>query len=465
MKKIVTLTACILLSAFLMANDITVSNAGISGQNTTAKTTVINFDVAWENSWRTSTNENNYDAAWIFVKYRKNGTTDWRHATINTAGFTPGAGAAITVSADGKGVFFYRNANGIGNISFTANQLVWNYGTDGLLDNETVEIKVFALEMVYIPQGTFMLGSGGTDVNGYKTGATSTPYNVTATAITFGTSGINLNTNGKGPTTGTLPSSFPTGFNAFWVMKYETSEQQYVDFLNHLDQARATAIGNSSGFTGTHPNLVAPAPERAFAYMNTARLAAISDWSGLRPMSEMEFEKVCRGYNTPAVPNEYAWGTTSIYPVTSVTNAGLTNEMAAMPTNANANIANNYGLFTRVGIYARPAAATRELSGATYYGVMNMSDNVYEICTTTVDPAGLAFDGSIHGDGYLAASGNSNQANWTTYGAYGWRGANYATSLIFARVSDRANISIYTTTYGSDALVLGTGGRMARTAQ
>lgn len=211
MKRCLVLTGALLLSAIAFANNITVSNATTCGQNTTGDYVLVNFDVAWENSWRTSTNESNYDGAWIFVKFRKNGTTDWRHATINQAGNTVASGAAFNNPPDGKGAFIYRSADGIGNVNFTGNQLRWNYGVDGLLDNETVEIRVFALEMLYIPQGGFQLGSGGGEINTFKTGATAAPYDVTSATITFGTTGTNLNANGFGPASGTIPSAFPTG--------------------------------------------------------------------------------------------------------------------------------------------------------------------------------------------------------------------------------------------------------------
>lgn len=100
-KKFLLLIPCGFVSAFSFANNITVANAILSAQNTTAKTEIINFDVAWENGWRTSTNENNYDGAWIFVKFRKQGTTDWRHCTVVLAGSTPATGAAFKVPADG----------------------------------------------------------------------------------------------------------------------------------------------------------------------------------------------------------------------------------------------------------------------------------------------------------------------------------------------------------------------------
>ena len=95
------------------------------GRTQPPHTEIINFDVAWENSWRTSTNESNYDGAWIFVKFRKQGTTDWRHCTINTTGFTAGTGGTFKVPTDGKGAFIYKAADGIGNVNYTGNQLIW----------------------------------------------------------------------------------------------------------------------------------------------------------------------------------------------------------------------------------------------------------------------------------------------------------------------------------------------------
>jgi formylglycine-generating enzyme required for sulfatase activity len=467
MKKIIFSLTAILFTTISMANNIAVANASLSGQDVGANTTIVNFDVSWENSWRTNTNENNYDGAWIFVKFRKMGTLDWRHCTINTSGFVPATGGAFSVPTDGKGAFIYKaSATGVSNVNYIGNQIIWNYGVDGILDNETVEIRVFALEMVYIPQGTFQLGSGGIETNGFKLGATSSPFDVTAAAINFGTTGSVLNTNGNGPTTGTLAAAYPTGFNAFWIMKYETSQQQYVDFLNHIDLARATFNDNTGIRTGVHPNFTANQPERAVGNSNTQRLAAMADWSGLRPFTEMEYEKACRGYNTPAVPNEYPWGNTTIVALSTVTNVGLANETVATPASANAVITSTYpgNIPARVGIFARTTGSTRVLSGGTYYGVMNMGDNVAEICINAVSTTGLAFDGSLHGDGYLAASGSSNITNWTTYGAYGWRGTGYDGAIADARLSSRTTVNFYTSNYGSDAIIAPNGIRLARTA-
>ena len=466
MKKLLTIAACSFLLMAAKANNILVSNAQLSGQNTTTHTTLVGFGVSWENSWRTSTNENNYDGAWIFVKFRKNGTTDWRHATINITGNTPASGAAITVPADGKGAFIYRSANGIGNVNYTSNSLVWNYGADGLLDNETVEILVYGLEMVYIPSGSFRLGSGGTETNGFTEGSLSSPYLVASNAATnLGTTAGTLNPNGNGTATGTIPANYPKGFNAFWIMKYECSQQQYVDFLNNLDLARATINRTVSIFTGTHPALVAPQPERGIGELGFNRSAAFADWSGLRPYSELEFEKACRGYNTPAVPNEYAWGNTTIVPISAVLNDGAADEIVSTPANANACILSNLGQRSvRTGIFARSSGSDRTISGATYYGVMNMSDNLYEMCISMVNPQGKAIDASVHGDGNLAADGRTDIAAWQPYQAFGLKGSSYNSSLNAARTSDRVNVNVFVTVYGGDSNQPNFGIRLARTA-
>ncbi len=465
--KFYAIIPLLLISIFSSANNIVITNASLSGQNTTAKTSIINFDVSWENSWRTSTNENNYDGAWIFVKYRKNGTTDWRHATISLTGATPASGAAFSIPTDGKGAFIHRSGNGIGNVSYAANQLVWTYGTDGILDNETVEIRVFALEMVYIPIGSFQLGSGGSEANTFQDGTSGIPYTVASNAaINLGTTAATLNPNGMGAASGTLPAAYPKGYNAFWVMKYECTQQQYVDFLNHLDLSRASVNTQASFFTGTHPNLVASAPERAMQFIGMNRTAAIADWSGLRPMTELEFEKTARGYNTPAVPNEYVWGTTAFVALSTVTNFGLSNETVATPVAANANVVSIYGngVSVRAGLFARTAGSDRSLSGSTYYGVLNMGDNVTEVCATISNAAGRLFDAAVHGDGYVAASGNSDIATWTNFQAYGTKGGAYNSGTQDMQTSRRANSNIFTISYGTDSNQPNMGCRLVRTA-
>ncbi|MBX2887908.1 MAG: hypothetical protein KF829_04580 [Ferruginibacter sp.] len=466
MKHFFSLLLFSIVALFANGNNITVANATLSGQNTVSHYTLINFDISWENSWRTSTNENNYDGAWIFVKYRKNSTSDWRHCTISSTGNTSASGSTFYIPSDNKGAFIYRSSDGIGNVNWVNNQLQWNYGVDGLLDNETVEIKVFALEMVYIPQGSFQLGSGGSETKYFMDGTTSNPYTVgNNNEITLGTGPGQLNPNGAGAAAGTLSVDFPKGYKAFWIMKYEISQQQFADFLNNIDETRATVNKPVSAITGIHPNLIAAAPESAIGYLNTSHIAAISDWSGLRPMTELEYEKACRGYNTPAVPNEYVWGNTQIFPLTSVNDQGTANEAVNAPANANATINSQFPFPTRTGLFARSSGSTRELSGGTYYGVMNMGDNVRELCIVIRSSQGRDFTDGIHGDGYLASSGSSNITTWASFQAYGYRGSSYNSPYGYACTSDRSSVSIYTEVYGYDAHLPDTGGRLVRTEQ
>jgi formylglycine-generating enzyme required for sulfatase activity len=463
MKKVPVVLLALFAFVISKANNINVSNSSIAGQNTVSHTEKINFDISWENSWRIVTNQNNYDGAWVFVKFRKTGTAAWRHCTISSTAFAAGTGSTITVSPDSVGFFINRaNTNlGTGNVSFLNNQVQWNYGADGVLDNETVEIKVFAVEMVYIPTGIFSLGSGGTEVNAFQNGSTGTPFLVTDNTITFGSSAGSLNATGI--PTGTLPVAYPRGTKAFWIMKYECTEQQYVDFLNHLTSPQAaTNYTPTDVITGTYPNRIAAHPERAIGNLGYRAAAALADWSGLRPYTEMEFEKVCRGGNIAAVPNEYVWGTNIFTQLLSVSNAGMSNEAVSTPADANVNMT-GYGSPVRAGLFARAAASTRILSGSSYYGVMNMADNVAETVVNVSD-SGILFNGAIHGNGYLNAAGNSDISNWQSGLAFGLRGSAYG-NLPYdcARTSDRLYAPFYFS--GPDQFLDVIGIRLARTAQ
>jgi formylglycine-generating enzyme required for sulfatase activity len=224
MKKIFSFFALALLlwAHVARANNIAVSNVSLTGQNIIAghnnalNFALVQFDLSWENSWRLSysTGINNWDAAWVFVKYRVNGG-NWNHAHLNNTGHDDGSGTTLDIEAGlltpgsafnattnpAMGCFFYRNAAGTGNISNTSLQLRWNYGANGLNDNALVEVKVFAIEMAYVPQGGFDAGesspinplANGTisasvtfqlTGNGANGGTTFTDESVAANAIT-----------------------------------------------------------------------------------------------------------------------------------------------------------------------------------------------------------------------------------------------------------------------------------------
>jgi len=497
------ITVAILLMAIssvtnLSANNIAVSNTSIANQNTAGNYTHVKFDISWENSWRTSTLESNWDAAYVFVKYRIPPMNTWYHATLNyvdgTAtndGNTEPAGATINTTSDGKGAFLYRNANGIGNVNFTNARLRWDYGADGLNDEDSVEVCVFAIEMVYVPQGAFYLGDGSvTSVQGnFEAGTTGNPFYLTSeAALTLGGGGVgSLGNNHRAgmysPTAEdfhdaasvALPAAFPKGFNAFYCMKYEITQGQYADFLNKLTLTQATAryMGGynalTQSITGTHPNYAAGSPDRPLMLTNSNDFYTYLDWTGLRPMTELEYEKACRGSRGIGflpTPDEFAWGDVSIKagPGYTITNAGLPNETVnAVNTIGNvAYVLTNNSRPYRAGVFAASLATPNRVeAGASYYGIMEMTGNQWEYAITVGRAESRTFNGS-HGDGKIDAAGYYDVSNWpTSYLGLGARGGSYDNAATELRVSSRY-IGHY---FGTAGRVTQYSGRGVRTAQ
>lgn len=435
-KIILFITACT-LAVTMFANNIQLENVRLSGQNTASDFSLVGFNVNWENSWRLANNELNWDAAWIFVKFRKKGASGWQHATLNTSGHTAGTGAAFTTSMDGKGAFIYRDAPGAGNVNFAGNMLRWNYGMDGVLDSDSVEVNVFATEMVYVTSGGFWLGSNGDETAHFRRGDKDTTYWVgSEAAINTGATANNLfnSTGGFAGSLGTLPAPYPKGFNAFYCMKYEVSQQQYADFLNNIDLAKAN-IRNIGSVTGVHPAFSGTVPERALESASLADAAAYLDWAALRPITELEYEKASRGTNISPVANEYVFGNTSAVTATgaSIVNPGTDNESINV---GNLNHATGVNRPLRNGIFAT-AGSTRVSSAGTYYGIMEMSGNVYELVITAGSSNGRLFTG-LHGDGNLNVNGETDMTiSVNDNASWGSRGGAYNASAVYSRTSDR----------------------------
>lgn len=462
MKKITLLFTAIFCMAILVkANDVVVTNVSLINQTTTGPLNThfnnVQFSINWKNSWRTSTNESNYDGCWVFVKYRKQSTSVWLHATINATGQTAPAGSVVQPTNDGKGVFVYRSANGTGNVTYNNAAIRWNYGADGVLDNENVEVKVYAVEVVYIPQSPFNLGNASEETYKFRDGAVNTWFPITSeNAINCGTAAGNLYADNNFTNSGTIPAAFPKGFKAFWILKYEFSRQQYVDFLNTLDQTNATAR-NNIGATGSVPSMVVTEPERAAVGFAALSVLAWLDWAALRPMTEFEYEKACRGGNNAPGPLEYAWGNTSITVVSGGVNMGTGTETWS---SGNVNyVSGGPGTTIRCGALAT-ATSNRTQSGATFYGVMEMSGNASELCIYA-GLEGRTFTGN-HGDGLLNAQSEANETNWPSVAndyTLLQRGGCYADSYSFLSVSNRNYFPQYV------AINYGTiGGRGVRTA-
>ncbi|MFN5061720.1 MAG: SUMF1/EgtB/PvdO family nonheme iron enzyme [Pseudomonadota bacterium] len=441
-----------------LANDIQVTNLTIhphSGGNGE-----VEFDITWSNSWRVTPplEPYNWDAAWVFCKIRRNGG-DWTHLKLDTSGHTipqspiaistanglADTGAAHNASTNPVvGIFMYRTNDGFG--TFTANdvRLRWKYADNGASSGDVIEIRVLAIEMVYIPDGAFYAGDNATSLNAFREKSTgdNDPWYISseaAIATTASTTG-NFYYPGSdyfgwyGDPAGsvfTIPPAFPKGYGAFYMMKGEVSQGQYVAFFNTLtDTQKSTrditsASGKNSDNNVYRNNIrwsgsgeatlnFGTFSGTAMNYMSWADLTALLDWSGLRPMSELEYEKAgrgSRGVSSPitAVSGEYAWGSTSITRATSVTNSGATSERGQ----SGSNIAFNFGVQgpLRVGSFAK-GANTRVGAGAGFYGVMELSGNLWESAVTVGLSNGRAFEGRYHGNGVLDSSGDANVTSW-----------------------------------------------------
>src|SRR5687768_9284373 len=170
-------------------NNIQVSNVSLTGQNTSEDFTMVEFDISWENSWRVIGGPNNWDAAWIFIKYRI-GAGPWLHAWLNDLGHTSCGGTIIstglfntseafdTLSNPALGIFLYRDGAGNGTLSCENVQIRWNYGVNMVSDDAQIDVKVFAIEHVYVPTGSFKIGSGGIESGAFYSYPGPAPYSI-----------------------------------------------------------------------------------------------------------------------------------------------------------------------------------------------------------------------------------------------------------------------------------------------
>ncbi len=460
----------------------------------------ITFDLAWDHSWRAAWEVDekqhggkgalkleSWDAAWVFVKFRRPGADSYSHAMLSTkqADHRAPAAAALDVGLtdddrNAIGVFVYRKAAGHGPNDFKGVTLRWLHGADTPAD---VDLRVFALEMVHVPSCAFWAGDGSTDhVKGqFSAGYSTHPFRIESErALTLGgetadtlnnrdTAGMFLSNsddfNSDEPRA--LPAQFPKGYKAFYCMRHEITQQQYVDFLNTLSYngqrdrteragkdkkgpeapagtlvlLNSKSTGQRTGIkvavpgvaevsepvvikrgtfvatgTGTTPGKPAvyetDAPHVALNCIMTLDGAMFAAWAGLRPMTELEFEKACRGPLKP-VPNEYAWGTDGIAGMEPnsghyvLQNAGKPDETVVWEGGSGPDATHGNAPFMgtndklagplRVGIFATPTS-DRVSSGASYWGILDLTGNLMECPVSVGNPAGRAFPGN-HGDG------------------------------------------------------------------
>jgi formylglycine-generating enzyme required for sulfatase activity len=347
-----------------LANNVVISNVSIL--NSGPGHMQVQFDLSWDNSWRTATGPANYDGVWVFFKFFQAGNS-WQHMNLTgTNNFLP-AGFSVYQDTFGTGAMIYRNAgnSGYGPVTLTGVKL----GINAALPSN-IDVKGFALEMVYIPgvnAGGVFFGDGDGVTESLNSIHILDNRAAKKDIISFGDFFVDPNSFDDNYTTSTFPGAgifielndtitatsltainnishpFPTT-KPLWCMKYEISQAGYRDFLNTLTLTQQiTRTTNSplgaGAFTGlpafptttnlyrnyievkTLPTGGLPAVYGcdgngnniwdegndgewvACNFLSWPDVAAYLDWSGLAPMSEIGFEHICRGHSaTTAQP-------------------------------------------------------------------------------------------------------------------------------------------------------------------
>lgn len=499
MQKTASLFAVLLLIALLFpslsqANNLAVSNVRLGTRDLNAKTISVLFDISWENSWR---NKINHDAVWVTARIQDTeSTSNEMHlcrlsvAGLNPAGTSAGinSGLEVYVPQDKVGAFIRRAANhDMGNVSAQSLMFTLNYESCGLSENAKVEAMLFGLEMVYVPEGAFYAGDFATSSASFRRGsADNQPWyingesevNVTASASN-GFYYVSAGNTNEFPTGASfiIPAAYPKGFAPFYAMKYEITEGQWAAFVNSLAETMrsrrditdnthkysdAVVARNTVSCSGSPLICTSQRPSRPVSFLSWKDLCAFLDWAGLRPMSELEYEKLARG---PFVPlqGDFAWGSASAIAAEAL--AGTTEDGQETVTTLKANARFGNALLTggdaangaeyrsgplRGGVFAT-STSDRNASGAGYYGAMELSGNLKEWVVTVGNSGGLAFNGG-HGDGQLTLTsgfeGNANVPGWPgtdvdiskgvtgSLGA-GFRGGSWSDVTDRLRVSDR----------------------------
>lgn len=281
-----------------------------------------------------------------------------------------------------------------------------------------------------------------------------------------------------------LDEKYPNGYAAFFAMKYEVSQEQYVSFLNKLTRTQQcertigeAAIGsisegdyvfgkekkkpnNRNGIVfasrgkENEPHVFANNYNRADEFsqkfdgqtlacnfLTPADMLAYADWCGLRPMTEMEYEKLARRpYSFIPLHGEYPWNTLGYDRTGTLLGDGSDQEYL---DKGNANAYHGRGINgpVRAGAFAKNTM-TQEGGGKSFWGASELGGNLAEIYYNA-NTEGRLFRGlpdNCHGDGKIANTGNANlpSALWPVQpDAFILKGGSYALTENFMATSRR----------------------------
>lgn len=428
----------------------------------------VELIVSWQNSWDEQSTNLNHDAVWLFTKYKTG--NGWLHQNIDSVYSDD---FEVFTSTANTGCLLKPFLNSEGNIFL-------------FLPNNGVTFYFSAIELVYIPEGDFLLGDSLS--NHSFSGKNHEPLRINSEASLVKDTQISSLT--PASIFSTIPADYPKGYKAFYCMKYEISQEQISDFLNHIslpDQLqflgslpeigksalKSNAILNVNGVMLKELNDDGSAvfgcdlnkngvfnelddgQTLACNFLSWEQLQMYLDWSGLRPMTELEFEKAARGF-AGAVKREFAFGSDKITDANILLNEFTSEETYTERLEDNTGIG-AHGYLGRQGPlrcgFASGENTDRLSSGASYWGLMELSGNLWEQTFSVSKQNGLLFKGS-HGDGSLS---NGLPADWRLASSIVRGGA--WNSGIFGEFRDLAVSDRYYYNLSSEVARNTTGGR------
>ena len=442
MKTIKNLLLCISLIMIcfqhLVGNNLFITNTIYDPINNS-----LNFDVSWDSGFNIVNRPS--DHVYLFVKYKNSNSSSWEPmyfpAVIHTADSPD-----VLIGNDNNShnsPLFERFAIRISHAaSFTSGSVDVNC-TIFLSPNISLlnpSFKVFGIEMVKtsgVTNESYYMGDGISTFRFHKGSDPLTPYlyDGSSTPITTGNGPNDIAITGQILPVGTIPFTYARKQNN--IMRYEITQQQYVDFLNCLSRiAQNTRTGTDISGTSvtkryvmsssstlvdrngikcdaTLPsggpiifyndfnsndvaNEIGDGQNISANYLLPGDLLAYLDWAGLHPMNEMQYEYYCRGSILP-VAGEFAWGST--HNTAATINGATDGGPDETPTNVGSN-----GLFRRSPSPIRTGSAAtsttnRIQAGASTLGVMDLTGNAAELVVGSY--VAQDFDLISDGDGIL----------------------------------------------------------------
>lgn len=406
--------------------------------------------------------------------------TRWLHMQVSPRVEDHGhrRGVVLSPSEDGLGVFLHLDHDRPAQDGPPLVLRDIRVRTRARCDGKPLKVWVGALEMVLVPEGDFHLG----DPKG-AAGPTSCFHTAHASGddhsylvrseakipVGSGPGELTWDNRKQMGELDDIPAPYPKGHQAFYILKHQVTQGEYCDFLNHLQSHQLTIRYPYGGqgdyrytvFKTTTRTRVCTRPERACNWVSWADAAAYIWWAGLRPLTEFEYEKACRGTEAP-VHAEYAWGSTTLFE----TNVIVGDESRRPIVQGNANIGGPLRHFAggdggqgpvpddafRVTGFQPPAEATwpvdraresytwREETGGSFYRVMGLTGNLWEYTVTAGTDEGRSFRGE-YGTGNLNPNtGAPDEDNsWPSHDnrGVGFRGGSWYTIVESGQVANR----------------------------